>query len=151
MTLRGLDRHLCLLIQLRELIHGYQPTLIAYEEYTWRSNAREERYLHGRSDMERLIGGIQGFAIQPPYPVLLGLLPQKWGEQLVGQRSHTKQQVAWAVNARLGTVFQGNHGDNHTVDSVGVALVAMDMMQQLDYYTQHEVKKGDNSSSSPAL
>ena len=76
--------------------------------------------------MERLIGGIQTLALFPPFPTLVPLLPAKWGKQLFGHAQHTKIQIAWTVNQRLGTHFKGDFLDNHSCDAVGIALVAWD-------------------------
>jgi len=130
-TLHGIDRQLWLLSKLQDIVREWQPALLAYEEFTWRSYDDEaERYVNGRPDMERLIGGIQSLALAPPFPVVMGLLPSRWGQQLTGQRSHTKQQVAFCVNARLHTEFKGDYYDNHACDAVGLALVAGDMLRQ---------------------
>ena len=124
--LRGVDRHLWLLSRLQDLISEWQPGVLAFEEFVWREGEHGEKYVVGRPAMERLIGGIQTLTLYPPYPVLMGLLPSRWGQQLVGQRSHTKEQVAFAVNCRLGTAFRGDRWDNHAADAVGLALVAAD-------------------------
>lgn len=126
-TLTSIDRHLWLLSQLQDLLRLHQPAVLAYEEFMWRTSDDEQtRYVSGRPAMERLIGGIQTLALYPPYPVLTPLLPSKWGKQLFGHASHTKQQIAFAVNARLGTRFKGDSRDNHEADAVGIALVAHD-------------------------
>lgn len=124
--LRGVERQLWLLSKLQNLIQAWQPGVLCYEEFVWRS---DQEYVQGRPAMERLIGGIQGLALYPPYPVVMGLLPSRWGQQLVGQRSHTKEQVAFAVNCRLRTTFKGDRFDNHAADSVGLALVAADTVR----------------------
>ena len=126
-TLRGVDRHLWLLSQIQDLLATYQPGVLAYEEFVWISHDNtHDRYISGRPDMERLIGGIQLLSLYTPYPVLMGLLPAKWGQQLLGQRTHTKAQIAYAVNCRLKTTFKGDIYDNHACDAVGIALVAAD-------------------------
>jgi len=131
--LRGQDRLLWFLSRLQDLIQQWRPGVLAYEEFTWRSGANNtEHYVVGRPDMERLLGGIQGLALQPPFPVLMGLLPQAWGQRLVGHPAHEKSQIAWAVNARLGTAFRGDALDNHVADAVGIGLVALDRLR----YTQ---------------
>ncbi len=128
-TLRGIERQLWLLSKLKDLLDTWRPDFLAYEEFTWRSRDDEgDRYVTGRPGIERLIGGIQAMTLFPPFPVLMGLLPSKWGQQLVGQRSHTKAQVAFCVNARVGTLFKGDHYDNHVCDAVGIALVARDLL-----------------------
>lgn len=111
----------------------FTPSILAYEEFMWRSKD-DVQYITGRPAMERLIGGIQALSLYPPYPVLTPLLPSKWGQQLFGQRSHTKQQIAWTVNARLGTSFKGDPRDNHACDSCGIALVAYDLLTQKALY-----------------
>lgn len=125
----GIERQLWILSKLQDIINEYQPDVIAYEEFMWRtSDDKQERYVNGRPAMERIIGGIQALALFPPYPTLIPLLPQKWGKQLFGQVSHTKQQIAWVVNQRLGTSFKGDRIDNHAADATGIALVACDLM-----------------------
>ena len=124
-SIHGIERQLYILSRLQDLIEKYHPDVLAYEEFTWRGSR-----VRGRSDMERLIGGIQGLTLQPPFPTVTGLLPQKWGAQLVGYKSHTKEQVAFCVNARLRTHFRGDLDDNHACDAVGIALVAYDILRK---------------------
>ena len=135
-TLTTLDRHLWLVSKLQDLIKQWQPTMLAYEEFMWRtSDDGQERYVMGRPAMERLIGGIQTLTLFPPYPVLTPFLPTKWGQQLFGHKSHTKQQIAWVVNQRLGTNFKGDPRDNHTADACGIALVAYDLLSFASHAT----------------
>ena len=125
--LTGVDRQLWFLSRVQDVLKEYQPAILAYEEFMWRtSDDGQERYVSGRPAMERFIGGIQALALFPPFPVLSPLLPAKWGQQLFGHVQHTKQQIAWAVNQRLGTSFKGDALDNHAADATGIALVAWD-------------------------
>ena len=138
-TLRGLERQLWLLSKIQDILQQYQPHILVYEDFVWISHDdKAERYVTGRPEMERLIGGIQGLALQPPFPVIMNLLPSKWGQQLVGQRKHTKEQVAFAVNCRINTTFKGDIYDNHACDAVGLALVAADT---LGYYAPRLKKR----------
>lgn len=122
-----LERHLWLMSKLQDLLALWQPALLAYEDFVWRtSDEGADRFVRGRPAMERLIGAIQALALWPPYPVLLPLLPQQWGAQLLGQRQHSKAQIAWAVNQRLGTTYTGDVYTNHESDAVGLGLVALD-------------------------
>ena len=125
-TLRGVDRHLWLLSKVQDMIAAWQPSILAYEDFTWRS---DDRYLQDRAAFERIIGGIQTLSLMPPYPVLVSLLPAQWGQQLIGSRSHTKADVARVINLRLGTSFKGDIYDNHACDAVGIGLVAMDNLR----------------------
>ena len=125
-ALIGLDRQLWLLSRLQDVVAEHQPQVLAYEGFTWRT---DDQHVRGRPGMERLIGGIQALALMPPYPVLVELMPARWGAQLVGQRQHTKAQVAFAVNFRLATSFKGDTYDNHKVDAIGIALVALDTLK----------------------
>ena len=137
--LRGLERHLWLLSKVQDLIAEWQPGVLAYEDFTWRS---DDRYLQGRAAFERIIGGIQALALMPPFPVLMELLPSRWGQQLVGSRSHTKPDVARVVNLRLGTSFKGNIYDNHACDAVGLGLVAMDNTRLMQAALRHTGGRG---------
>ena len=149
--LRGIDRQLWVLSKLQDLIAEWQPDVLAYEEFSWcSSDDAAERYVRGRPDIERLIGGIQGLALQPPYPVLVGLLPQRWGYQLVGQRSYTKADIALAVNARLGTTFNGDFFSNHASDAAGIALVALDMLKAQQYQLHYGIDRNTLASHAKA-
>lgn len=121
--LRGLERQLWLLSRLGGLLIEFAVDMLVYEEFTWRT---QERAVVGRSELERLIGGIQGLALCEPYPVIMSLEPSTWGHQLSGSLQHSKEQIAMAVNLRLGSSFKGNSADNHACDAVGLALVAAD-------------------------
>lgn len=136
-TLSVLDRHLWLLSKLQDLLTTWQPEVLGYEEFLWRVGDNGEHFVRGRPALERLIGGIQALALWPPHPVLMPLLPQQWGRQLFGQAQHTKAQIAWAVNQRLGTTFKGDVYDNHQVDGIGIALVTMDILRQQTYQQQN--------------
>ena len=128
-TLSGLDRHLWLLSRLQDLVALHQPGVLAFEDYIWRLTEGEGHPLRGRSHMERLIGGVQMLALYPPYPVVMPLLPQVWGKQLVGSARHTKADVARIVNLRLGTTYDGGVYSNHESDAIGVGLVALDTLK----------------------
>lgn len=134
-ALVGLDRQLWILSHLQDLITEHQPQVLAYEGFTWRA---DDNYVVGRSGLERLIGGIQALTLMPPYPVVVELLPSRWGMQLVGQRQHTKMQVAFAVNCRLGTSFKGDQYDNHSTDAAGLALVALDNRQAQTFCNRYQ-------------
>ena len=134
-ALIGLDRQLWILSHMQDLITAHPPQMLAYEGFTWRA---DDNYVVGRSGLERLIGGIQALALMPPYPVLVELLPSRWGLQLVGQRQHTKEQIAFAVNCRLGTSFKGDQYDNHATDAAGLALVALDNRQAQTYLNRYQ-------------
>ena len=136
-TLSVLDRHLWLLAKLQDLLTEWQPSVLAFEEFLWRTGDNGELFVRGRPALERLIGGIQALTLWPPHPVLMPLLPQSWGRQLLGQAQHTKAQIAWAVNQRLGTTFNGDYYSNHTSDAVGIALVAQDTLRQKQYLMAH--------------
>ena len=137
--LSTLDRHLWLLSKLQDLLAEWLPATLAYEEFTWMIGDEGEHFLRGRPAQERLIGGLQALTLFPPFPVLMPLLPQVWGQQLVGSRTHTKVDVARVVNLRLGTVFKGDVFDNHQVDSVGLGLVAIDTLRAAGYVATHTV------------
>lgn len=126
-SLRGLERQLWLLSRIGGLLLEFQVDILAYEEFVWRTNGR---YVTGRSELERLIGGIQGLALCNPYPVIVALPPSIWGQQLLGSKEHSKEQIAYAVNTRLGSAFLGNSKDNHACDAAGLALVAGDNWTQ---------------------
>lgn len=132
-ALTGLPRNLWLLAQIQALITEWQPGMLVYEGFIWWVGDEGEHFVKGRPAMERLIGGIQCLSLMPPYPVLVEMLPSQWGSQLCGSKSHTKQQIAFAVNCRLDTTYQGSHFDNHEVDSIGIALVALDNMKAQRY------------------
>ncbi len=139
-TLTTLDRHLWLVSKLQDLIKQWHPSILAYEEFSWRtSDDGQERYVLGRPAMERLIGAIQALALFPPFPVLFPLLPAKWGKQLFGHERHTKYDIACAVNMRLQTTFKGDFRDNHSADATGIALIAYDIMQYQFYVNHHKV------------
>ena len=142
----GMDRQLWLLSRLQDIIAEHPPQILAYEGFTWRA---DELYVRGRPGMERLIGGIQALALMPPYPVLVELLPARWGAQLVGQRQHTKAQIAFAVNCRLGTTFKGDTYDNHKADAIGIALVVLDTLKAQHY--QNRYGKGWNALQKSSL
>lgn len=125
-TLSTLDRHLWLVTKLQDLIGEWQPGLLAYEEFVWRTGQDGQAFVRGRPAMERLVGAIQALMLHPPYPVLMPLKPGQWGKQLTGSTSHDKGMIARAVNLRLGTSFTGDTYDNHQADSVGLGLVALD-------------------------
>ena len=129
-TLSSLDRHLWLLSRLQDLLALYQPGVLAFEDYVWRLTEGEGHPLRGRSHMERLIGGLETLALYPPFPVLMPLLPQVWGKQLYGDKSHSKQQIAWTVNQRMGTSYDGGVYSNHESDAVGIGLVALDTLKR---------------------
>ena len=137
--LSGLDRHLWLLGKLQDLLREWQPGNLAYEQFTWQHWESEGNPTRGRAAMERLMGGIEALALWPPHPVLMPLLPQTWGAQLVGHKSHTKYDIAQAVNIRLHTNFKGDRYDNHQADAIGIALVALDIIQYQSYVHHHTV------------
>ena len=126
--LRGTDRLLWLLSRVQDLLQEWHPQVLAYESFVWFDDKQGTQYVEGRAAMCELIGGIQCLSLMPPHPVLMWLHPADWGQALVGQRSHTKEQVAWAVNARLGTSYNGGHQTNHESDATGIALVAQDRL-----------------------
>ena len=136
-TLSVLDRHLWLLAKLQDLLTEWQPSVLAFEEFVWMVGDNGEYFVRGRPALERLIGGIEALCLWPPHPVLMPLLPQTWGKQLLGQAQHTKAQIAWAVNQRLQTTFKGDALDNHRADAVGIALVAQDTLRQRQYLLTH--------------
>ena len=142
-TLSVLERHLWLLSQLQDLLTAWQPGILAYEEFVWQVGDNGEYFVRGRPALERLIGGIQTLTLWPPHPVLMPLLPQSWGRQLLGQAQHTKTQIAWAVNQRLQTSFKGDFFDNHQVDAIGIGLVALDNIKGQDYLQRYG--KDDNA------
>lgn len=134
-----LQRRRWLLEQLRTLIHKWGPSFLVYEEYVWQETATT-----GRSGMDRFMGGLEVFPLLPPYPVLVPLLPQVWGQQLYGHAQHSKAQIAQAVNLRLGTHYKGDSADNHTVDALGIALVALD-----NWRIQHRAAREGPRAVSP--
>lgn len=138
-ALSVVERHLWLLSQLQDLLTLWQPGVLAYEGFQWMLGDEGENFVRGRPALERLIGGIQTLTLFPPYPVLMELLPSVWGQQLLGEQKHTKAQIAWAVNQRLGTAFKGDALDNHRADAVGIALVAQDTLRQRHFCATHSL------------
>lgn len=125
-TLLSIERHLSILGHLGDLIAEWQPAVLAVEDFVWIPQQGGNPVV-GRDAMCKLVGGVFALSLAPPYPILCELLPQSWGAQLLGgKRSHGKEEIAWAVNARLGTRFKGSYHDNHECDAVGLALVVAD-------------------------
>lgn len=126
-ALRGSHRQHWLITALIKTMQHHLPTHVIYEAFEWR---RDGDYVQGRAEMERLIGGLQLLTLFCPYPAVDCVSPRIWGRDLLGTAQHTKEQIAWVVNQRLSTSFQGDHRDNHTCDAIGVALWLRDQLQR---------------------
>src|SRR5262249_29794855 len=119
------QRRQAILHHIDDLFTTYPPLLIVYETYMYfpgRKNAQaEDEHLHVNSGfkVQQIIGAIHMRALQPPRPHVIGVDPQSWGRQLVGSKTHDKATIAWAVNLRLGTHFDGK-GGGHESDAVGI-------------------------------
>lgn len=131
--LRGIERHLFLLSRIQDLIAQWHPQVLALEDFVWLTSEKDERYVLGRDAMCKLLGGLEALTLMSPFPVLYEMLPQKWGAQLVGNRKHSKADVARVVNLRLGTAYDGGFYSNHESDSIGIALVALDNIRAQSY------------------
>lgn len=140
-TLRGIERQLFILSRIQDIITQWQPHVLALEDFIWLTSEKE-RYVIGRDAMCKLVGGIEALALMPPFPVLYEMLPQKWGAQLVGSRTHSKADVARIVNLRLGTAYDGGFFSNHESDSIGIALVALDNIRAQNYIHHYEKENG---------
>ena len=137
-TLRSTERHLFILSRIQDLIIACKPDVLAVEEFVWIGPQAGGNPVVGRDAMCKLVGGIFAFSLMPPYPTLHELLPQSWGAQLLGgRRSHDKADIAYALNLRLGTNFDGGYHSNHESDAVGIALVALDNINAQQYVTRY--------------
>ncbi len=127
----AIRRHHWIVGQLAALVGEYQPDYIAYEELTWRVHGRMD--VRRRAPLERLIGGI--WLLLPDAGQYIPMNPQEWGQQLLGVSQHGKEDIAYAVNGRLGTTFRGKNG-GHDSDAVGLALVGWDTCRMLQHHRQ---------------
>src|ERR1051325_10154338 len=125
--LRGMSRDLWLKGRLLALIAQWQPSHIIFEDFVWQEDkGKDHKFVQGRADMERLIGGIQMLALLPPQPKVSAALPQVWGREFCGYTHHTKHDIAVVVNHRLGTSFRGDQDDNHAADCAALACWHLD-------------------------
>ncbi len=137
------QRRQAMLQHIDALFTTHAPLLVVYETYMYfpaRTNAHgEEEHVDVTSGfkVQQIIGGILMRALQAPRPHVIGVDPQSWGRQLVGSKTHDKATIAWAVNLRLGTKFDGQ-GGGHESDAVGIGLVGLDRWQAEQWATQAE-------------
>src|ERR1041385_3249436 len=119
--LRGRARDLWLKERLLRLVQSWQPTHVVFEEFVWRDDTKNgHKFVEGRADMERLLGGIQMLGLLPPEPQVTAALPQTWGLEFCGQTRHEKEDIARIVNYRLHMDLQGDTEDNHMCDAIGL-------------------------------
>jgi len=125
------------------LFDQYAPSLVVYETYMYfphyKNKAGDETPVDVTSGfkVQQIIGAIHMRALLPPCPRVIGVDPQSWGKQLTGSKTHDKATIAWAVNLRLGTKFDGS-GGGHESDAVGIGLVGLDLWQAEQRVAQAE-------------
>ena len=129
---RSLSYHeqlLWLVSRAQDLLAAWPPDALAFEDAPVSATLAPHVPPREVTLMQRFVGALYALALLPPYPVVWPLAPTLWGTRLCGG-PHTKTDVAEAVNTRLQTAYKGDVYDNHTCDSIAIALVALDLIDK---------------------